>query len=73
LIEFLPGESRHILSIVSTKRVIVIDDQLRIRTTYEPKGFIASVEHVSANHLSLREYDVDDPRCPIVERAVQFS
>ncbi len=73
LLDLVPATNQRFLAVASSKRVVVLDDRLRIHGSYEPDGFLAEVERVTIDGVSLREYNVDEPECPIVSRMIRFA
>ncbi len=73
VIDFLSGDSGRLLAIGSTRRVFVLNDECDVIASYSPKGPVVSLESISEEYLTLREFDVKDPRCPVVRRDVAIA
>jgi hypothetical protein len=60
------------LVIASSRRLVVLNWNLQPILDYTPPGPIAKVEAVHADGISVGEYDVDDPECPLVTKRVSW-
>lgn len=72
LLDLVTSADGDLLAIASTKRVIVLDEELKTRAGYEPDGVLAGLVRVDRAALIVREYDVTNPDCPVIENRVSL-